>query len=285
MNSGHEERAYRKRAQGASEEGEFDKKPTSSKTVSYSPIASDNIYSPEEIACLIPEKIPRHISIIMDGNRRWATQQGLLPIMGHWKGADTLTRIVRAASELGIKILTVYAFSKENWQRPKEEVDALMHIYKTYLDSEREPMVREGVRLSTIGDLSALPESVIEALEISQSVTADCRTIDLVMAFNYGGRDDIRRAFISIMEDCEKGKLSKHQITEDMIASYLDTAHYPDPDILIRTSGEKRQSNFLLWQLSYSEFYHTDVLWPDFDERELLKAVCEYQKRNRRFGG
>ena len=246
---------------------------------------SEKIYSPEEIACLDPVKIPLHVSIIMDGNRRWAKKQELPPILGHWKGADTLTRIVRAASELGVKILTVYAFSKENWQRSKEEVDALMYIYKTYLESEREPMLREGVRLSTIGDLSALPESVIEALEVSQSMTAHCTTIDLVMAFNYGGRDDIRRAFISMMNDCEKGKLFKHQITEDVIANYLDTAHYPDPDILIRTSGEKRQSNFLLWQLSYSEFYHTDVLWPDFDERELLKAICDYQKRNRRFGG
>lgn len=243
------------------------------------------IYSEEEISSLIPEKMPVHIAIIMDGNRRWAKKQGLPPILGHWKGADTLTRIVRAASELGIKVLTVYAFSKENWQRSKEEVDALMHIYKTYLESQREPMMREGVRLSTIGDLSGLPQSVVEALEISGSITAHCNKIELVMAFNYGGRDDIRRAFVSMMEDCERGKLSKHQVTESLIGKYLDTAQYPDPEILIRTSGEKRQSNFLLWQLSYSEFYHTEVLWPDFDERELLKAVCEYQKRNRRFGG
>ncbi len=196
-----------------------------------------------------------------------------------------LTRIVRAAADLGIKILTVYAFSKENWQRSKEEVDALMHIYQTYLELQRGPMLREGVRLSTIGDLSGLPEPLVDALEISEKMTAHCKTINLVMALNYGGRDDIRRAFISMMEDCEKGKLSKHQVTEALIGKYLDTAHYPDPDILIRTSGEKRQSNFLLWQLSYSEFYHTDVLWPDFDERELWKAVCEYQRRDRRFGG
>jgi undecaprenyl diphosphate synthase len=245
----------------------------------------NSIYSPEEIAQLDPDKIPLHVSIIMDGNRRWAKKRGLPPIMGHWKGADTLTRIVRAASELGIKVLTVYAFSKENWQRSREEVDALMHIYQTYLESEREPMLREGVRLSTIGDLSALPSFVRDALKVSESMTAHCNTIDLVMAFNYSGRDDLRRAFIRMMEDCEKGKLSKEQITEELITQYLDTAHVSDPDILIRTSGEKRQSNFLLWQLSYSEFYHTDVLWPDFDERELLKALCEYQKRSRRFGG
>lgn len=243
------------------------------------------IYSQEDLLCLSSEKIPLHVAIIMDGNRRWAQKNDLPAVMGHWKGADTLTRIVRAASDMGIKILTVYAFSKENWLRSKEEVDMLMHIYKTYLESQREPMLREGVRLSTIGDLSGLPESVENALNISKSITAHCKTIDLVMAFNYGGRDDIRRAFISMMEDCEKGKLSKHLITEALIDKYLDTAHCPDPDLLIRTSGEKRQSNFLLWQLSYSEFYHTEVLWPDFDERELLKAVCEYQNRERRFGG
>lgn len=243
------------------------------------------IYSPEDLSCLRAEKAPAHVAIIMDGNRRWAKNQGLPPIIGHWKGADTLTRIVRAASELGIKILTVYAFSKENWQRSQEEIDALMHIYTTYLEMQRQPMLQEGVRLSTIGDLSGMPESVTEALKISQAITAHCQTIDLVMAFNYGGRDDIRRAFVRMMEDCEKGKLSKHQVTEEAIGKYLDTARYPDPDILIRTSGEKRQSNFLLWQLSYSEFYHTEILWPDFDERELLKAVCDFQKRERRFGG
>jgi undecaprenyl diphosphate synthase len=181
--------------------------------------------------------------------------------------------------------LTVYAFSKENWQRSKQEVEALMHIYKTYLESERESMLREGVRLSTIGDLSAFPPSVVDALALTESLTASCSTIDLVMAFNYGGRDDIRRAFISMIDDCEKGILSKCEITEALISKYLDTAQYPDPDILIRTSGEKRQSNFLLWQISYSEFYHTEVLWPDFDKEELLKAVCDYQKRERRFGG
>lgn len=243
------------------------------------------MYTHEEISCLNPERVPAHVAIIMDGNRRWAKQRGLSPLLGHWKGADTLTRIVRAAADLNIKILTVYAFSKENWQRSKEEIDALMHIYKTYLELQREPMLREGVRLSTIGDLSGMPPAVAEALRVSESITAHGKKINLVMAFNYGGRDDIRRAFIRIMEDCEKGLLSKHQITENVIAQYLDTAPYPDPDILIRTSGEKRQSNFLLWQGSYSEFYHTEVLWPDFDEHELLKAVYEYQKRDRRFGG
>lgn len=242
------------------------------------------IFSEHDLS-LITYKIPVHVAIIMDGNRRWAQMRGLSPVMGHWKGAETLKNIVRAATELGIKMLTVYAFSKENWLRPKEEVDALMHLYQTYLESERETMMQEGVRLSTIGDISVFPASVIEALELSKESTKTCQTIDLVMALNYGGRDDIRRAFMRMMSDCEKGVFTREEVTEGLIAQYLDTAHCPDPDILIRTSGEMRQSNFLLWQLSYSEFYHTDVLWPDFDEKELLKAVCAYQQRKRRFGG
>jgi len=245
----------------------------------------ETIYSPEDLSLLAQGKVPFHVAIIMDGNRRWAEQRGLHPTMGHWRGAETLKHIVRAATELGIKMLTVYAFSKENWLRSKQEVDVLMHIYQTYLESERETMIQEGVRLSTIGDTNAFPAAVIQALEKSKQSTQACQTIDLVMALNYGGRDDIRRAFIRMMHDCEKGLFAREEVTEKLIAQYLDTAHCPDPDILIRTSGELRQSNFLLWQLSYSEFYHTQVLWPDFDERELLKAVCAYQQRQRRFGG
>ena len=243
------------------------------------------IYSPGDLAYIGSEKIPYHVAIIMDGNRRWAKRQGLPALVGHWKGADTLTHIVRAASELGIKVLTVYAFSKENWLRSQEETDALMDVYKTYLESQRAPMLAEGVRLRSIGDLNALPPDVLEALHQSQSLTAQCKTIDLVIALNYGGRDDIRRAFIHMMDDCEKGKLLKQNVTEALIATYLDTADCPDPDLIIRTGGEKRQSNFLLWQSSYAEFYHTAVMWPDFNERELLNAICEFQKRERRFGG
>lgn len=243
------------------------------------------IFSEHDLSLIALDKVPVHVAIIMDGNRRWAQMRELSPIMGHWKGAEVLKNIVRAAAELGIKMLTVYAFSKENWLRPKEEVDALMHLYQTYLELERETMIQEGVRLSSIGDISAFPASVIKALEVSKESTKQCQTIDLVMALNYGGRDDIRRAFMRMMSDCERGIFKREEVTEGLIAQYLDTAHCPDPDILIRTSGEMRQSNFLLWQLSYSEFYHTNVLWPDFDEKELLKAVCAYQQRKRRFGG
>lgn len=243
------------------------------------------VYTPDDFALLDLSKIPHHVAIIMDGNRRWAKRQGLPAIMGHWKGAETLMKIVRSASELGIKALTVYSFSTENWNRDKEEIDALMHVFKVYLEKERQHMADEGVRLEAIGDLDGLPSFVLRELELSKAATAHCNKIDLVLAINYGGRDDIRRAFLTMMEDCEKGILTKDQVSEKMIGQYLYTAKWPDPEIFIRTSGEQRLSNFLLWQLCYSEFYHTDVLWPEFDEHDLLQAVREYQLRQRRLGG
>ncbi|MBS0621175.1 MAG: isoprenyl transferase [Verrucomicrobia bacterium] len=241
-------------------------------------------YGSEELALLDRNRMPRHVAIIMDGNRRWARERGLLPLFGHWKGAETLKHIVRAASELGIQVLTVYAFSTENWMRPKEEVDELMEVMRYYLIDLREQMLADGVRLQTIGDIQRFPRAVLDELEKTKSLTADCKKIDLVLAMNYGGRDDIRRAFVALVEDVEKGRLKKEEITEQRIGRYLDSAPWPDPEILIRPSGERRLSNFLLWQLSYSEFYHTDVLWPDFDEMELLKAMLDYQQRERRFG-
>ena len=246
---------------------------------------SQVIYSPEALALVDLEKVPKHIAIIMDGNRRWAKQQGMPPMMGHWKGAETLRHIVRAASELGVRALTVYSFSTENWLRPKEEVEALMHLFEVYLSQQRESMVEEGVCLQTIGDVSLLPKTVREELALSKSATEHCKKIDLVLAMNYGGRDDIRRAFIRMAEDIEKGILLTSEITEERISQHLDTAPWPDPDLLIRPSGEHRQSNFLLWQLCYSEFYYTSVCWPDFDETDLLETVLEYQRRQRRFGG
>ncbi len=243
------------------------------------------IYSPEDRALLDGAKIPSHIAIIMDGNRRWAKRQGLPVIMGHWKGADALTKIILSASELGVRTVTVYAFSTENWSRPKKEIDALMNLFKVYLAKQRQFMALEGIRLWSIGDHHRVPESVLEEIELSKSHTAHCKKIDLVLAINYGGRDDIRRAFCAMVEDLEKGTLSKGQVTEEMISRYLDTALWPDPELCIRTSGERRQSNFLLWQLCYSEFYYSDVLWPDFDERDLLQAICQYQGRHRRLGG
>ncbi len=246
---------------------------------------SETLYSPEQLSSIDLKRVPHHIAIIMDGNRRWAKKHGLPRMMGHWKGADTLTHLVRAASELGVKVLTVFAFSTENWKRSQEEVDGVMHLLKVYLEKQRDSMVKEGVRLDAIGNLEDLSQDLQDALYRTKLATAECQKIELVLAINYGGRDDIKRAVVSIIKDCEEGKLSKEKITESTIANYLDTAPWSDPDLLIRTSGEMRQSNFLIWQLSYSEFYHPDVLWPDFSELELLKAIQELQARSRRFGG
>ena len=230
-------------------------------------------------------RVPEHVAIIMDGNRRWAKRRGLSTLAGHWKGAETLTSTVRAAEKLGIKVLTVYAFSTENWMRPSEEVEALMYLFKSYLLGQRAQMISEGVRLEAIGDLKRLPEDVYKVLEETRALTAHCSNIQLVLALNYGGRDDIRRAALSIIDDCIQGKLTKQELSEEIFSSYLDTAKWKDPELLVRTSGQNRLSNFLLWQISYAEVYITEVLWPDFNEAELKKAIIEYQKRDRRLGG
>ncbi len=231
------------------------------------------------------ENIPRHVAIIMDGNRRWAVGRGCPKTVGHWKGAETLSKIVESAANFGIRVLTVYAFSTENWSRSGEEVDSLMQLFKMYLIGNKDRMIKEGVRLGAIGDLKKLPADVFEVLEETRRATALGKRIELVLAINYGARDDIRRAVVEIAADCCAGKTIPEEITEDLIARHLDTAPWGDPDLLIRTSGEKRLSNFLLWQISYSEVYITDVLWPDFDENQLMEALLEYQRRRRRIGG
>lgn len=242
------------------------------------------IFSREELSLLDPKKIPEHVAIIMDGNRRWAKKWNKPVEVGHWQGAQTLDQIVRAAIGLGIKVLTVYSFSTENWNRSSEEVDALMHLLKTYLKTQREIMVKEGVRLKSIGDLSKLPEDVRQVLRETKEATKGGSQIDLVLALNYGGRDDIRRATLRLLDEVEAGRLRKEEITEKTISEFLDTSQWPDPDLLIRPSGDLRISNFLIWQISYSEIYYTDVLWPDFSKSHLLGAVVDFQKRNRRFG-
>lgn len=230
-------------------------------------------------------RVPRHIAVIMDGNRRWAKRHCVPTMVGHWKGAEALTNIVETASNMGVKVMTVFAFSTENWNRGSEEVDSLMHLFKMYLVGQRDRMVSEGVKLDAIGNLQKLPTDVKRVLDETKEMTSGGNKIELVLALNYGARDDIRRATISIVEDCAQGKLKKEEISEQVFARYLDTAKWGDPDLLIRTSGEKRLSNFLLWQISYAEVYITDVLWPDFDERELLNAMLEFQRRERRIGG
>lgn len=225
--------------------------------------------------------VPRHVAIIPDGNRRWAQAQPTFNLMkGHWAGASIVTPIVEAAADLGIKVITIYSFSTENWNRPPLEVETLMTIFETYLRENRQRMVEKGVRFGTIGDLTPFPQRVKDEIEITRNATAEGGRIDLVLAMNYGARDEMRRAIRRMVE----AKLSSEEITEETISSHLDTSRYGDPDLLIRTSGEQRISNFLLWQLAYTEVYVTDLLWPDFTPRDLLEAVLDFQKRKRRLG-
>ena len=248
-------------------------------------LSADLIYSTEEISMLDCSRIPRHVAIIMDGNRRWAKKSKLPGMLGHWKGAEAITKIVKSAQELGIKILTVYAFSTENWMRSPDEVEDLIHLFKVYLIRQRENMVANGVKLGSIGDTSRFPQDIRDILEETKLITSHGDKIELVIALNYGGRDDIRRAARAIAQDCIGGKLDPDALSEQMFSRYLDTANWQDPELLIRTGGEQRLSNFLLWQISYSEVYITSVLWPDFNERDLLNAILEYQQRERRMGG
>jgi len=229
----------------------------------------------------IQEKaVPSHIAIIMDGCRRWAKRRGLHPTAGHWEGSETLTGIVRAAAEMGVKTLTVYSFSTENWSRSEEEIEDLMNLFEIYLTEKRDLLIKDGVRLDAIGDLDGLPERVRNALDLTRKATAHCDKINLVLAVNYGGRDEIRRALCKMIEKGVKAE----DVTEELISNELDTRLYGDPDLLIRTSGEIRVSNFLIWQISYAEIYTTEVLWPDFNALMLQEAIDEYQSRVRRKG-
>ena len=228
-----------------------------------------------------PTHVPAHIAIIMDGNGRWALKRGLPRLAGHRAGTENLRRIIRACVEFGIKYLTIYAFSTENWGRPREEVDGLMHILEDVIDRELEELNKEGVQMRHIGHLERLDpklqEKVLEAIELTKN---NDRLI-LNVAFNYGGRDEIVCAIQRILEDGVKPE----QVDADLVSRYMFTAGVPDPDLIIRTSGELRVSNFLIWQGAYSEWYVTSVYWPDFDKEELRKALETYSKRDRRYGG
>lgn len=243
-------------------------------------VESDVIYSEEEIALLSKGPIPKHVAIIMDGNRRWAKHHAVEPIMGHWQGAEALTEIVKAAAELGVKTLTVYAFSTENWSRPQEEVEDLMDVFELYLKRKQEDMVRDGVKLYAIGNVDKLPVRVKTALLEAQIATEKCGKIELILALNYGGRDELRRAVVQLLKE----NIEPEMVTEEMIGAHLDTARFTDPELLIRTSGEMRVSNFLLWQISYAEIVSAEVFWPDFSPKELLKTFTIFQKRSRRLG-
>jgi undecaprenyl diphosphate synthase len=230
------------------------------------------------------QKLPGHIAIIMDGNGRWAQQHAMGRIAGHKKGAEAVRLTVRACREIGIKVLTLYAFSTENWLRPSGEVKALMRLLEEYLRSEIQEMLENGIRLTTIGDTEALKKPMKTILKETIAKTAHNHDMILNLALNYGGRDEIVGAVQDLLNDILIGTLADQEVTKDLFSRYLDTAGLPDPDLLIRTSGEYRISNFLLWQSAYTEFYFTDVLWPDFNRDELFRAITEYQRRERRFG-
>ncbi|MCI5951098.1 MAG: isoprenyl transferase [Anaerostipes sp.] len=229
-------------------------------------------------------KIPQHVAIILDGNGRWAKKRMLPRNMGHVQGAKTVEQIIEDAHDLGIKYLTVYAFSTENWKRPKDEVDALMKLLKDYLKNCIKRANKNNMRVRVIGDKTGLEPSIQEKIQELEEISSQNTGINFTIAINYGSRDEMIRAMRKLMTDCKNGDILPDEISEDVFAHYLDTSDLPDPDLLIRTSGEVRLSNYLLWQLAYTEFYFTDVFWPDFNKEELVKAIEYYNGRDRRFG-
>lgn len=231
-----------------------------------------------------PTRLPKHIAIIMDGNGRWARARGLPRIEGHRQGANSVEAALTACGELGIPYLTLYAFSNENWKRPKEELDFLMGLLKTYLANQTERLIKNGVRLQVIGRRTGLSQDVIQAIDLAIEKCKGGSKQTLILAINYGSRQEIVDAVREIASETQAGTLSVEAIDETAIAKHLYTRDYPDPDLLIRTSGEMRISNFLLWQISYAELLVTDKAWPEFGKEDLYAAVAEYGKRERRFG-
>ena len=229
-------------------------------------------------------RVPNHIAIILDGNGRWAKKRGMPRSFGHVKGCENLEDICEVAKELGVKYLTAYAFSTENWKRSKEEVDGLMKLFRNYLKKCIKISQKNNMRVKVIGDITAFDSDIQESIEKLEDFSKDFTDLHFQIALNYGSRDEITRAVNRMLEDQKAGKLET-PVSEDTISGYLDTAGLPDPDLMIRTSGELRLSNYLLWQLAYSEFYFTDVPWPDFKKEELVKAIEKYNERDRRYGG
>ena len=230
-------------------------------------------------------KIPNHVAIILDGNGRWAKAKGMPRTYGHVKGCANLETICDDVKDLGIKYLTVYAFSTENWKRSRDEVEALMKLFRSYLKKCVKIAERNKMRVKIIGDTSVFDEVIRERIHYLEEVSKDYDELYFQIALNYGSRDEITRGMRRMAQDAAEGKLIPAQITEETIEGYLDTAGVPDPDLLIRTSGELRLSNFILWQLAYTEFYFTEVPWPDFDKQELIRAIEKYNQRDRRYGG
>ncbi len=229
--------------------------------------------------------VPQHIAIILDGNGRWAKSKGMPRNYGHAQGSKNVERICEDAYKMGVKYLTVYAFSTENWSRPKGEIDALMKLLRNYMKTCLKTAEKNHMKVRVIGDKTKLDEDIRSRIEELEAATVNNDGLNFQIALNYGSRDEMIRAIRRLSKDCEEGRVRSQEISEELFESYLDTHGIPDPDLMIRTSGELRLSNYLLWQLAYTEFYFTDVLWPDFTKEELKKAIEYYNRRDRRFGG
>jgi len=230
------------------------------------------------------KKLPAHVAIIMDGNGRWARKQGHDRAFGHHKGVDAVRSVAEAAAEMGIRYLTLYTFSTENWKRPQEEVEALMHLFVETIEKEIPTLNKNNIRLNAIGDIDGLPKLNRAKLMSTMEKTKNNGKMMLTLALNYSGRWEIIEAIKKMMDDRQTGKLNPEKLDSDTVSKYLNTAQMPDPELLIRTSGEQRISNFLLWQIAYSELYFSPKLWPDFNKQDFYEAILEYQKRERRFG-
>lgn len=244
----------------------------------------DHLSEPELTAKLEPDLLPKHVAVIMDGNGRWAELRGLPRIAGHREGINSVKEMINQCLELGIQALTIYAFSQENWNRPTQEISALMGLLEHYLSTERASLIEQRVRFRTIGRLELLPQSAQHWVRTTEKETAHLDKMVLTVALSYGGRAEIVDAVRTLLHDAREGTIQPDRVDEELIQRYLYTHPLPDPDLLIRTSGETRISNFLLWQLAYTELYFTPTLWPDFRRREFLLALLEYQRRERRFG-
>lgn len=253
-------------------------------------MATNQTLSPEHLSetdlltKLDPDHLPKHVAVIMDGNGRWAELRSLPRIAGHREGIKSVRELITLCLELGIPALTIYAFSQENWNRPTHEINALMGLLEHYLSTERSSLVEQGVRFRTIGRLDTLPASALQWVRTTEQETSHLEKLNLTVALSYGGRSEIVEAVRQVADAVQQGTLQANDIDEQLFANYLMTRGLPDPDLLIRTSGETRISNFLLWQLAYTELYFTTTLWPDFRRREALLALLEYQRRDRRFG-
>lgn len=246
--------------------------------------ALEHLPDSELEALLIPDLLPRHIAIIMDGNGRWAAQRGLPRMAGHTEGITSVRNMITLCRDFNINALTIYAFSQENWKRPASETNALMLLLESYLQIELAALIEQDTRFRAIGRVNALPESALAWVRKVEQDTAHCGSLNLTVALSYGGRSEIVDAVRRLAEDVKAGTVAPDQIDEDLLEGYLSTHGLPDPDLLIRTSGETRISNFLLWQLAYTEMYFTPTLWPDFRRHDALLALHDYQRRERRFG-